>query len=312
MYNDTKKYIEVYKSLKSVIIDAQSEDRIREAFNQKITDICLDVDKTIAFEDKLNISTKELLEQIINRNIRVHILTGRGGKGIEDLKEELLNYFFAKNANLNNLFFAVNNGSKRFKCVNGKFEEEILIKEEDSNTFKFKRDIIIDYLIKEIVSNKYVNDTYDESFRNAVEHSGNSSIRICFKPSDVIDEKGIFRLIKNSIDSHKEIELFSSKGMYKDLQIFEISLASKLGYINFIKKELLIKDQEILRIGDQGKIGGNDFDMLNSLRGFSVNEIEDTTIGVMPVLDDNYQIIKNLEATETVLRKVLVRGQNER
>lgn len=119
----------------------------------------------------------------------------------------------------------------------------------------------------------------------SVESSGKLSLRFPINVED-FDENADMMQILNEILLKMDLvdEYYTSKSIFTDKIIFEISLANKKMAIDFLADKLEETASEIIRIGDQGKQHGNDFAMLNCFQGFSVDEIEPETLGVLPVM----------------------------
>lgn len=65
----------------------------------------------------------------------------------------------------------------------------------------------------------------------------------------------------------------------------------------------------MIKLGDQGKVHGNDFNMLKSYAGFSVDEIETSIPEVLPVMGEDGEIIKGTKATKKLLRDLDFDGE---
>ena len=76
--------------------------------------------------------------------------------------------------------------------------------------------------------------------------------------------------------------------------------------IDFLSNRLEEQTSDIIRIGDQGKKYGNDFAMLDCFQGFSVDEIESSTPGVLPIIGSDNKKIKGIDATKKVLRDLII------
>lgn len=101
-------------------------------------------------------------------------------------------------------------------------------------------------------------------------------------------------------------EYYTSRSIFKDKIIFEVSIANKKMAIDFLSNKLEENTSEIIRIGDQGKMDGNDFEMLNCFQGFSVDEIEPRTSGVLPIMGSDNKRIIGIDATKKVLKDLII------
>lgn len=75
-------------------------------------------------------------------------------------------------------------------------------------------------------------------------------------------------------------------GNFEKKQIVEIGITSKGTALNVIEDMGYIKG-DVLKIGDQGDKFGNDFTLLKSDYGFSVNEVSSHAYECFPVMKHN-------------------------
>lgn len=71
-------------------------------------------------------------------------------------------------------------------------------------------------------------------------------------------------------------------------------------------KRKLKNTNNIIRIVDQGRKYGNDFAMLNCLQGFSADEIESETLGVLPVMGIEGTRLRGINATKKTLEDLII------
>ena len=76
--------------------------------------------------------------------------------------------------------------------------------------------------------------------------------------------------------------------------------------VELLADKLEKNEEDIIRIGDQGKRYGNDFQMLNCIQGFSVDEIEPSTLGVLPIIGESGNRILGINATKKILDDLII------
>lgn len=97
--------------------------------------------------------------------------------------------------------------------------------------------------------------------------------------------------------------LHVTKAQYQDIQTINITAITKNEGLNVLTQELGLEPEEVLRIGDQGGLGGNDADLLDTVAGFSVGEISATPDRCHPVVASDGKILTGAYAT-----RILVAG----
>lgn len=132
-----------------------------------------------------------------------------------------------------------------------------------------------------------------------------ASLRVQFNGQDDIEEAvEILRRVGAEFDGP---ELFVSTGSYAGVASLDLSPSNKQFALRLIAQRQGISPDAILRIGDQGAQGGNDFDLLDSPAGFSVGEFSPAPTGCFPVLgDDLADPMRGAEATSELLTRALL------
>jgi hypothetical protein len=82
-----------------------------------------------------------------------------------------------------------------------------------------------------------------------------------------------------------------SIGKYAITKSFSVASTNKKLALASIAAKYGISPDHILRIGDQGHEGGNDFELLDSPAGFSVGTLSESHGGCIPVLDESLNTI---------------------
>jgi phosphoribosylpyrophosphate synthetase len=101
--------------------------------------------------------------------------------------------------------------------------------------------------------------------------------------------------------------VYLSRGSYKRSSCLDLSWTNKKLALEHFAGLLGVSPDKILRIGDQGQEGGNDFDLLDCDSGFSVESLNKNPITCHPVLAMNMRTqLKGWQATDRLLTLVLL------
>jgi len=101
--------------------------------------------------------------------------------------------------------------------------------------------------------------------------------------------------------------IYLSRGAYGTLNCLDLSWTNKKRALEHVAALMGVDATRILRIGDQGQKGGNDFDLLDSPSGFSVGEFSSNPVCCHPVLaPDMRRPLAGSEATNRLLELALL------
>ncbi|MBK7143347.1 MAG: HAD family phosphatase [bacterium] len=96
-------------------------------------------------------------------------------------------------------------------------------------------------------------------------------------------------------------------GSYGKVHSLDISHANKIRALKRYAYEIGVSLDQILRIGDQGQEGGNDYDLLNSFSGFSVSLLSNKPTCCLPILSDDLRTqLFGSKATRTLLERIML------
>lgn len=302
---DITKYIIAYRSVKG---NKEKEDKIEsyftELFSKTYSAICLDVDKTIRKDEKIDEDMLSIFEELLKKNTSLCFITGMGRTKSKETLLQVYKYMEGKHVNIRNITCATSNGaifldtSKSFLDV-----EEKIVKDTTLEEYTKMKSIIRNMYISEVLRHDVVDGKFQELIERSIKSSGDMSLRFVFDYSEVQDDEQMTVALKEILlKTDLAEELYVLKGKHKDKLIWELSLADKLKAVRFFQERYGLKDIDVVKLGDQGKINGNDFNMLNSYAGFSVDEIESTTKDVLPIIDDYGNIITGTGATKKILK----------
>jgi hydroxymethylpyrimidine pyrophosphatase-like HAD family hydrolase/pyrimidine operon attenuation protein/uracil phosphoribosyltransferase len=110
-------------------------------------------------------------------------------------------------------------------------------------------------------------------------------------------------------DNSHETPIYIATGVYgSETLSIDITKTNKAKAIEDIAKLLFIDPERILRIGDQGHVSGNDYDLLNSNSGFSVRRFSAETQSCFPVVqlrtNGSPRVLRGHEATSDLISRL--------
>lgn len=310
---------------KGIAVDYESKSYIRykEAMNSIYHAVCLDIDDTITYKNKTD--RQKIVETLLiltKRYVIVCFITGRGStstlKFLHELKENILDF----DSTIDNSYF------KRWYAIinNGCF---LLYSDLNNNTnFLNKKLSFIDPEVKneymklktelqlgicELLSNNIKGIDQSKILEKSAGSIGENSLRFPFEPKY---EKEITDNLLDKVKIYvrkKTNYLFGiTRGVYhkNDNIVVEVSMTSKGKGIDKFEKYLGIPKNRMVRIGDQGDEFGNDYDMLNSVSGFSVKKISKESDRCWPIAESiqhsDSEILKGVDATVFILKRLMI------
>lgn len=215
---------------------------------------------------------------------------------IEVLKES----YKISDKELHSVWVLTNNGAKLFYTTNsytGIFNQskyisktEELDKLDDFNTKLIK--IFNDTNLSKYCTIDYLLDPINKRVLN---------IQIGFKNDDEVIKENILEIINNLL---QDSTLHLAKGKYYGKTMLQIGTTCKGNAIKKVHELIGIPENSILRIGSRGDIQGNDFSMLDCSQGFSVDKVSGKVDSCFPILNENGDMLKGVEATIFMLSKV--------
>lgn len=307
---DISKYIQVYLQVKNSRNYSKEElDGIfKKLFSKKYNTVCMDIDKTVTNGEYIDDEMLNLIFEILKENKNVCFVTGRGRKISKEVLNKLYKEATIRGIDIKNITCCTGNGAIYMYSKDGFLDrEESIVSKEKIGKYKEQKELLRDLYIRELEKNGVININPDLLKIRSVESSGKLSLRFPINVEE-FDENADMMQILNEILLKTDLvdEYYTSKSIFTDKIIFEISLANKKMAIEFLADKLEEKSSEIIRIGDQGKQHGNDFAMLNCFQGFSVDEIESETLGVLPVMGVEGTRLKGINATKKTLEDLII------
>ena len=277
-----------------------------QSLKQKFNAVCFDIDGTLTINDTKIISQKaiKILADLLSRKIPIVFITGRGETGLQDfiqnIYEPLKEQFNIKQSELNRIYVLTNDGARLFYSSENNFlNNNVYISSEK----ELKYLELLDQKLKDMIStnnfNKFLNLTYSmDSKKNII-----LNIRLVFEISDEKIINQVFDFLEKFVKKEGYNEIKISRGIFKNKNVIQIGTTLKDKGIEKVEDIIGVPRDSMLRIGDCGDIRGNDYAMLNCKQGFSVNKTSNKVDACFPIFDENYNILKGLDATIYLINK---------
>jgi len=242
-----------------------------------------------------------IVDKLLQRSVPVFLITGRGRASTRKAAQQIKKYSALSDYYL-----------RRLQCIthNGVFQ--LWTPANDPSAFLSEENLIgsapsegkILHLINTV--REVITDIGLQSDKVEVTREP-QSIRLVFQSVEERTslEDALHPLILKLYNNGTELHM--SRGSYADLSCLDLAWTNKKKALEHIAMLIGVSPQKILRIGDQGQEGGNDFDLLDSPAGFSVGEMSSSLTTCYPVLTEDLQRQSyGAEATEWLLKTVLL------
>lgn len=297
------------------------DEIIYKSYTTIYNGVCLDIDKTITHttQGQENVPDElcKVLARILQYKNYVCFITGRGHNSAKQFLVKLRD-------KIQNTCMEIPFSSfKRVTCITGNGvclyytlkddmsgfleEERYLIEKESINNFNnckanLREDIAV-------IISKILGYDKDNLVHGSEKHSRSTSIRF---PVDLkmfknqLTKENTKKIIGDIQKLDKNASLHITTGIYENNFIFELSLATKGNAIKRTEEFLGISTNKMLRIGDQGDEFGNDFTMLNTPQGFSVDKLSTGIDVCFPVISNRCIHLQNTDATEFLLKNLKI------
>lgn len=298
------KKIEDTKENLSICMDA-----LKQAFNTCYYSVCLDIDGTICKEGE-NEASEEIigaLTNLVRAGVNICFITGRG-QSVRAILKSIVLTIMERNKDISfNMFrrwyCIIHNGVSLLSTIGYEINDFLsynsrLISDEEIE--KYNREV-----------NCHIGDLFRENLAMLQEKIGENDFKIQFEDAgtrfifynsniNIEEVKEYLNLIKSEIETSLKLIILQSN--YKGNAVLEYSICNKGQAIADLELFLGIPKSSMLRIGDQGNIGGNDFEMLDCKQGFTVKELSNNPCACFPFLDlENYNVEKGPNAAAHLL-----------
>ena len=265
-----------------------------------------DIDGTLTSPHSTKIDTEmaSLLAQLLQRGVPVVLITGRGRSTTRNAVNQILKITNLEHRYASRLHCITHNGLLWLKAPTTSPElllsEEIKLSPDFPELIGIKDKLLSNPTIMENQSRSklYITDEPKENLYALRVTLANASKQLIEEVSQII--RGIAKEFSTTTNN-----IFITLGKYGELYSFDITNTNKVKAIEYFSKKTGIRLDEILRVGDRGDETGNDYELLNSSRAFSVDRLGSQTDKCFPVLDNNYnKQLRGVQATKTLLGRV--------
>ena len=322
VYMDKELSYNIICDLKKIALTENSHKLYDKAISSIYHAVCLDIDDTITYS---SLREKELivnaLAKLVERNVIICFITGRGISNALDFLNDLKSYITNANPSIRQSQFS------RWYCITNNGHMLYYTDVIGPSVFMGKginlvsSELRTEYLrIKPRLQERilvYLSERLSTSYNNLKDYSTRGSSEYILRfPVDSPDFKSVDRSLLDGINSIVS-ELTSntygiSKGYYhkEGKIVIEVSMTTKGAAINAVGKYLGILQNKILRIGDQGDLTGNDFELLNCICGFSVDTYSNSANGCWPIIGKDEEggiyTMKGVAGTSLLLSSLLI------
>lgn len=256
--------------------------------------VAFDVDGTLTLPGTTDIDPQmaDVIFSLLRRGVPVLMITGRGRTGAREAANKLRGYATTSPWCL-----------RRLRCIthNGVF----MLSTPDDDPAKF---LSLETLLIEpfrdvnlhMASIGRLQGTFTEIVECMPEpHSVRIKLKACASDALIKAIHGVTGTVPES--------LHISRGTFGAVHALDVGPTNKsLALVSYASK-MGIQANQILRIGDHGARGGNDFDVLNALSGFSVNALSDDATTCHPILDDSLKTqLNGAAATAALINRVML------
>lgn len=301
-----------------------NDKKMRETISNKFIEnyqkvynaVCLDIDNTV-LEGDSNMSDDLITSfiKLLKMNIPICFITGRGENLSRDFMKNFISSIMMQNEfntdMLENVFCYCYNGLLlgKYSFSNNKYiiyNCQKIYKEKNMLEFQESKKRLLNSILDKITTEIITLDRFGLNKR-IIEHSGDKSFRIALNNAEIINYEELINTLKNIVTDFDN-RFFLTKGIHKNMIVFEISLANKKNALKDFSKKIGIETKYILKIGDQGETLGNDYYMLNETGGFTVDMYDKFNPNniIFPVYNRNLKKIKGTEATKFLLNNLFI------
>lgn len=293
------------------MIDESLLLKYKKALEQKYNAVCFDIDGTLTENNSKKIDKRVIpvLANILKRHVQIVFITGRGETGLRDLVNEIIGDLREKynitNSQLQKMYALTNDGARIFMTSENS-EEIFNINEYITPNEDFESLRKIDLKIRELINNfelkKYCRLTYSEDSKT--KKIINVRLALLTENKDISNH--IIDKINQIIEEEDNKSINLTIGIHNGDTILQIGTSKKDIAIEITERIIGIPKDSMLRIGDCGDKNGNDYSMLNCSQGFSVDKISGEENKCFPIVNDNNEILKGVDATLYLINKAKI------
>jgi adenine/guanine phosphoribosyltransferase-like PRPP-binding protein len=296
-------------SLKSLAPAAVEEQRAagRSAYEQVYRAVAFDIDGTLTPEGDraVDAAMAAHVTNLLAHGVPVFLITGRGREGARSAGRELLQAAGydalpsdVRRQRLQLLRAVTHNGA-------------YLLETENPQEFLGKESLLVEIAvpvaewIDELRLALEGAEGLNEAGYQLIEEPHSARISFATEPQRSV----AVGVLQTWVATRADLALKVTVGRYDDQYMVDVGFTDKGTAVVACAEMLDVHEQAILRIGDQGAEGGNDFDLLNARSGFSVNKVSAMAGRCHPILDRSHRPLEGVVATSELLSRVHLFGR---
>ncbi|MCW2750148.1 MAG: haloacid dehalogenase [Aeromicrobium sp.] len=291
LLRDADRYAQLVGNLKDLELDDRTVARssISEAFRRLYRAVAVDIDGTLTVDDDIELDPEvaAALKTILGRGIPVILVTGRGDESALAAMTALQSR--RRDQSPGRLHCLIRNGAAVLEPVTGgtgqRHSTRALGPALDPDVWDSVRSLAD---APDVVHPAAAPS--DEPAR---------AIRLEYMTEERRDVA--YEALTTSFGG---TDIYVTTARYRDIHTINITRITKKAALEVLAKELGLEPDEVLRIGDQGGVGGNDADLLDSDVGFSVGVTSRHPGHCHPVIDETEAVIGGAHATVVLLEGV--------
>lgn len=308
-----KNYAKRTLSLKKIEENPETLSKCIEALDQSFNtcyySVCLDIDGTICNEGENEVTDEIIiaLTKLVKAGVNICFITGRG-KSVRAILKSIVLLIMERNKEVSfnqfrKWYCIVHNGVSLLSTIGYEINDFLayssrLISDETVAKYGQYVNGVVGELFKSNI-NMLKTEIKESDYKIQYEDAGTRFI-FYNKQLGVDELRTYLELLTMDIETDLKLSVLQSS--YKGNIVLEYSVCNKGQAIEALEKYLGIPRSTMLRIGDQGNIGGNDYEMLDCKQGFSVKELSNNPNGCFPFLDlEDYNIQKGPNAAAQLL-----------
>ncbi len=277
---------------------------LRLAFTRVYRAVAFDIDGTLTVPGGIEIDPDmaSIVGDLLRRGVPVYLITGRGRGGARSAARQVASKAGLLSADGALAFPYV----RRLRCVthNGAYllssDEGGAFLRSEEQLYQASDDIARWH--KEIAQLLSKLGTLPADAYGMLPEPEPGSVRIEFRSPALRDlARGA---IQEWIETQSVPGLHITVGTYGVLSMLDVGVPDKGDASNACAERLGVDSEQVLRIGDQGDEGGNDYNFLAVVAGFSVDRVSSEAGICHPVLDDAHVQLRGAAATRQLLEQV--------
>lgn len=261
--------------------------------------VAFDIDGTLTVPNaiELDIRVVDIIRFLLQKGVHVILITGRGRSSTRDAAIAL-----RQEAKLSSWYY------RRLTCITHNGCYLLTTPSDAPRAFLSNETMLIDNV-----------PPVDEIFRRTAEvvrgfgtdvevTKEPASVRISF-PAEADYRSTLKQTLESLVSSLEDGQgnhPVLCRGSYGRLTCFEITVTNKALALGQLEPHLGVRADQIIRIGDHGEEGGNDFELLDCPFGFSVGTVSQSVSGCIPILDDKFAQLSGVLATRQLLDSILL------